>query len=118
MLLVAMMIKDVSLVAMLLRCMTPRAVRQTHLVDTDTESEPEEDPSKAEESHPLGSRVPLMSEEFEASKPSGTRTISSHSSASSDSTASLSPGHPLTQALPTPTPTRVLFHRRTARMAV
>ncbi|GJY93668.1 putative reverse transcriptase domain-containing protein, partial [Tanacetum coccineum] len=42
----------------------------TQLVDTDTESETEEAPSKAEESHPLGSRVPLMSEEFEASKPS------------------------------------------------
>nr|GFC50506.1 hypothetical protein [Tanacetum cinerariifolium] len=47
-----------------------------------------------------------------------TRTISSHSSASLDSTAPLSPDHPLTHALPTPTPTRVLFHRRTTRMAV
>ncbi|GJW36778.1 hypothetical protein Tco_0059698 [Tanacetum coccineum] len=88
------------------------------LVDTDTESEPEEAPSKVEESHPLGSRVPLMGEEFEASEPSGTRTISSHSSASSNSTTSLSPGHPLTQASPTPTPTRVSFHRRIARMAM
>ncbi|GKA28391.1 hypothetical protein Tco_0714559, partial [Tanacetum coccineum] len=71
-----------------------------------TESEPEEAPSEAEESQPLGSRVPLMSEEFEASEPSGTRTISSHYSASSDSTTPLSPDHPLIQALPTPTPTR------------
>nr|GEY91680.1 hypothetical protein [Tanacetum cinerariifolium] len=31
---------------------------------------PEEAPSEAEESQPLGSRVPLMSEEFKASKPS------------------------------------------------
>nr|GFA10012.1 hypothetical protein [Tanacetum cinerariifolium] len=67
----------------------------------------------AEESHPLCSRVPLMSEEFEASNLSGTRTISSHSLASLDSIALLSPDHPLTQALPTPIPTRISFHRRT-----
>ncbi|GKD37337.1 hypothetical protein Tco_1257544 [Tanacetum coccineum] len=65
------------------------AVRQAQLVDTDTESEPEEAPLEAEDSQPLGSRVPLMSEEFEAFEPSRTRTISSHSSASSDSTAPL-----------------------------
>nr|GEV31204.1 hypothetical protein [Tanacetum cinerariifolium] len=59
------------------------AVRRAQLVDTDTESEPGEAPSKAEESQPLGSRVTLMSEEFKASKPSGTRTISSYSLASS-----------------------------------
>ncbi|GKF51455.1 hypothetical protein Tco_0147922, partial [Tanacetum coccineum] len=75
--------------------------------DTDTESEPEEAPLEAEESQALGSRVPLMSEEFEASEPSGTRTISSHSSASSYSTASLSPDHPLTPVSPTLTPTRI-----------
>ncbi|GJS66131.1 hypothetical protein Tco_0680695 [Tanacetum coccineum] len=85
----------------------------TNYVDSETithangaqNSRLEEAPSKGEESQPLGSRVPLMSEEFEASEPSGTRTISSHSSASLDSTASLSPGHLLTQASPTPTPT-------------
>ncbi|GKE96102.1 hypothetical protein Tco_1580957, partial [Tanacetum coccineum] len=87
------------------------------LVDTDTESDPEEAPSEAEESQPLGSRVPLMSEEFEASEPSGTRTVSSYSPVSSDSTTPLSPDHPLTYVLPTPIPTRVSFHRRTARMA-
>ncbi|GKD01305.1 hypothetical protein Tco_1171579, partial [Tanacetum coccineum] len=43
-------------------------VRQTQLVDTDAESSPEEAPSEAEESQPLGSRVPLMSEEFKASE--------------------------------------------------
>ncbi|GKF78635.1 hypothetical protein Tco_0234203, partial [Tanacetum coccineum] len=85
---------------------------QAQLVDTDTESDPEEAPSEAEESQPLGSRVPLMSEEFEASEPSGTRTISSHSS------APLSLDHPLTHTSPTPTPTRVSFHHRTARMAM
>nr|GEV16990.1 hypothetical protein [Tanacetum cinerariifolium] len=53
------------------------AVRQTHLVDTDTKSNPEEAPSEAEEWEPLGSRVPLMSEEFEASKPSGFKFINS-----------------------------------------
>nr|GEW77112.1 hypothetical protein [Tanacetum cinerariifolium] len=94
------------------------AVRQAQLVDTDTESDPEETPSEGEESQPLGSRVLLMSEKFEASEPSSTRTILSHSLVSSDTTAPLSPDHPLTHASPTPTPTRVLFHRRAARMAV
>ncbi|GJV97792.1 reverse transcriptase domain-containing protein [Tanacetum coccineum] len=90
---------------------------QAYLVDTVTDSESEEAPSEAEESRALGSRVPFMSKEYEASESLGTRTISSRSLASSDSTASLSPDHPLTHASPTPTPTRVLFHRRTARMA-
>ncbi|GJT04056.1 hypothetical protein Tco_0838518 [Tanacetum coccineum] len=58
------------------------------LVDTDTESDLEESPSKI-----------------------GTRTDSSHSSASSDSTTPLSPDHLLTHVLPTPTPARVSFHR-------
>ncbi|GKC66037.1 hypothetical protein Tco_1098635, partial [Tanacetum coccineum] len=70
----------------------------------DTESELEEAPSRTEE--------------FEASEPSNTRITSSHSLASSDSTAPLSPNHPFTQTLPTPTPTRVSFHRRTACMAM
>ncbi|GJU95504.1 hypothetical protein Tco_1320260, partial [Tanacetum coccineum] len=82
--------------------------------DIDTKSKPEEAPLETEDSQPLGSRVPLMSEEFEASEPSGTRTVSSYSSVLSDSTAPLSPDHLLTQA----SPTQVLFHRRTARMAV
>ncbi|GJY90934.1 hypothetical protein Tco_0506130 [Tanacetum coccineum] len=64
---------------------------EAQLVDTDTESEPEVTPSEAKESHPL---------------------------VSSDSTAPLLPDHPLTHASPTPTPTRVLFHHRTTRMAV
>ncbi|GJS56469.1 hypothetical protein Tco_0629831 [Tanacetum coccineum] len=50
------------------------------------------------------------SQEFEASEPSGTRTVSSHSPISSDSTAPLSPDHPLTHVSPTSTPTRVSFH--------
>ncbi|GKC95710.1 hypothetical protein Tco_1161152 [Tanacetum coccineum] len=95
-----------------------RLVIRAKLVDTDIESDLEKDPLEAKESQPLGSRVPLMSEEFEASKPPGTRTVSSHSPVSSDSTAPLSPDHPLTHVSPTPTPTQVLFHRRTARMAV
>ncbi|GJU94461.1 hypothetical protein Tco_1319217 [Tanacetum coccineum] len=57
-------------------------------------------------------------EEFKDSELSGTRTILSHSSASSDSTTPLSLDHPLTQASPTPTPTQVSFHHRIARMAV
>ncbi|GJX88686.1 hypothetical protein Tco_0340700 [Tanacetum coccineum] len=59
-----------------------------------------------------------MSEEFEASEPSGARTISSHSSTSSDSTAPLSPDHPLTYVSPTPTPTRASFYHKTARMTM
>ncbi|GKE16654.1 hypothetical protein Tco_1424231 [Tanacetum coccineum] len=59
-----------------------------------------------------------MSEEFEASDPSGTRTVSSHSTVSSNSTTPLSPDHILTHVSTTPTPTRVSFHRRTARMAM
>ncbi|GJY82953.1 hypothetical protein Tco_0496329 [Tanacetum coccineum] len=89
-------------------------VRHAQLVDTDTESEPKEALSEAGESQPLGSRVPLMSEEFEASEASGTRTISSHSLALLDSTILLSPDHPLTHA----SPTRVSFHRRTAHIAM
>ncbi|GKD53315.1 hypothetical protein Tco_1286702, partial [Tanacetum coccineum] len=94
------------------------AVRQAHLVDTDTESDPEEAPLEVEELQSLGSRVPLMGKEFEAFKPIGIRTNSSRLSASSDSTTPLSPDHPLTHVSATPTPTRALFHRRTARMTV
>ncbi|GJR26149.1 hypothetical protein Tco_1102381, partial [Tanacetum coccineum] len=93
-------------------------VRQAHLVDTDTESEPEEAPSKIEECQPLVFRAPLTDEEFEVLEPSDTRITSSHSSSSSDSITPLSPDPPLTQASPTLTPTRVSFHRRTARMVV
>ncbi|GKF02618.1 hypothetical protein Tco_0029541, partial [Tanacetum coccineum] len=92
------------------------SVRQAQLVDT--ESDPEEAPSEAEELQSLGSRVPLMGEEFDAFEPTCTRTDSSHSSASSDSIAPLSLGHPLTHISPTPTPTRVSFHRRTTRMVM
>nr|GFC47422.1 hypothetical protein [Tanacetum cinerariifolium] len=74
--------------------------------------------SEEEESQPLGSRVPLMSKEFEASKPLGTRIVSSHYLVSSDSTTPLSPDHPIIHVSPTPTPTRVSFHHRTARIAV
>ncbi|GJT44620.1 hypothetical protein Tco_0953335 [Tanacetum coccineum] len=62
------------------------------------------------------SRVP--GEEFVVVEPSGTRSDSFHSSASSDSTAPLSPDHPLTRTSPTPTPTRASFNRRTTRMTV
>ncbi|GJY09737.1 hypothetical protein Tco_0377922, partial [Tanacetum coccineum] len=82
------------------------AVREAHLVVRilNIESKPEEAPSETEE--------------FEASEPSDTRITSLHSSASLDYIAPLSPDHPLTQTSPTPTPTRVSFHHRTARMAV
>ncbi|GKC58170.1 hypothetical protein Tco_1085768 [Tanacetum coccineum] len=91
---------------------------QAQLVDTDTESDLEEAPSEVEESQPLGSRVPLMGEEFEAFEPLDTRTNSSHLSASLDSTTPLSPDHPLTHVSPTPTPIRASFHRRTIHMTV
>nr|GFC72307.1 hypothetical protein [Tanacetum cinerariifolium] len=113
------------------------AVRHAHLVDTNTESgpledlretgipqpllvtaEPKEAPLEIKESLTLVSRAPLTDEEFEASKPLDTRTTSLRSSASSDSTAPLSPDHPLTQVSPTPIPTRVLFHHRTVRMTM
>ncbi|GKE86695.1 hypothetical protein Tco_1560437, partial [Tanacetum coccineum] len=88
-------------------------VGQAHtLAIVDTESELEEAPSEIEESLPLDSRAPLTDEEFEASKPSNTRTTLLHSSSSSDSTTPLSPDHPLTQTSPTSTPTRALFHPR------
>ncbi|GJV78682.1 hypothetical protein Tco_1514552 [Tanacetum coccineum] len=77
-----------------------------------------DDPYVAVRQTQLCSRVPLMGEEFKAIKPSGTRIDSSHSSASLDSTAPLSPDHLLTHISPTPTHTRVSFHRRTAYMAV
>nr|GEV25260.1 hypothetical protein [Tanacetum cinerariifolium] len=99
-------------------CRVIIGVRHAQLVDTDIESDLEEASSEAEESQPLGSRVSLMSLEFEASEPSRARTISSHSLVSLDSIALLSPDHPLTHVSPTPTPTRVLFHRRTVRMVV
>ncbi|GJZ70436.1 hypothetical protein Tco_0633986 [Tanacetum coccineum] len=101
------------------------AVRQAHFVDTDTESEPVKDLRETEaytpatidtESEP--EEAPSETEEFEASNPSDTMITSLHSSASSDSTEPLSPDHPLTQTSPTPTLTRVSFHRRIARMAV
>ncbi|GJV98103.1 hypothetical protein Tco_1549680 [Tanacetum coccineum] len=59
-----------------------------------------------------------MGEDFEAFELIGTRTDSSHSSASSDSTIPLSLDHPLTHVLPSPIPTRVSFHCKTARMVV
>ncbi|GKE04995.1 hypothetical protein Tco_1397013 [Tanacetum coccineum] len=49
---------------------------QAQLVNTDTESDLKEAPSEAEESQPLGSRVPFMSEEFEASEPSEAAALS------------------------------------------
>nr|GEV74936.1 hypothetical protein [Tanacetum cinerariifolium] len=77
------------------------AVRQAHLVDTDTEFGPEEAPSEIEECQPLVPRAPLTDEEFEASEPSDTRITTSHSLASSNSTAPLLHDHLLTQASPT-----------------
>ncbi|GKB62737.1 hypothetical protein Tco_0918923, partial [Tanacetum coccineum] len=99
------------------------AIRQACLVETDTESDPFEDPidtETPESPHTIASPTPLPdstppachAEESEDSDTSGAR------STSSDSTETLSPDHPLTHTSPTPTPTRTLFHRKTARMTV
>ncbi|GKC48847.1 hypothetical protein Tco_1071592, partial [Tanacetum coccineum] len=107
---------------------------QTHLVDTDSESEPFEDVRETKELQPLAVRTtpppsdntptspnptavsPLTDEEFEASEPSNTRITLSHSTASSNSTTPLSPDHPLAQT--SPSPTRVSYYYGTARMVV
>ncbi|GJW63569.1 hypothetical protein Tco_0115453 [Tanacetum coccineum] len=96
------------------------AIRQACLVETDTESEPFEDFIETETPHTVASPTLLLDstppachvEELEDSNTSGAR------STSSDSTTPMSPDHPLTCTLPTPTPTRASFHHRTARMTV
>ncbi|GKA17323.1 hypothetical protein Tco_0697160 [Tanacetum coccineum] len=99
------------------------AIRQTYLVETDTESEPFEGPIETEtpeSPHTVASPTSLPNstppachvEESKDSDTSGAR------STSSDSTAPLSPDHPLTRTSPTLTPTRASFYRRTARMTV
>ncbi|GJW79376.1 hypothetical protein Tco_0141058 [Tanacetum coccineum] len=76
---VATLVEDVYWVVMLCSALCPESLgRQAQLVNTDTESDPKEAPSKAEEFQSL---------------------------ASSNSTTSLSHDHPLTHASPTPTPT-------------
>ncbi|GJV93035.1 reverse transcriptase domain-containing protein [Tanacetum coccineum] len=97
--------------------------RQAYLVETDIESEPFEDPIETEtpeSPHTLASPTSLPyntppachARDLEDSNTSGAR------STSLDSTAPLSPDHPLTRTSPTHTPTRASFHRRTARMTV
>ncbi|GKE21156.1 hypothetical protein Tco_1432668 [Tanacetum coccineum] len=89
------------------------AIRKAYLVETDTESEPFEGPveTKTPESpHTIASLTSLPDstppachvEESEDSDTSGAR------STSSDSTAPLSPDHPLTHTSPTPTPTHFI----------
>nr|GEY49943.1 hypothetical protein [Tanacetum cinerariifolium] len=94
------------------------AVRQAHLVDTDTESGPVKD-LRETEFEP--EEAPSETKKFEASEPLDTRITSSHSSNSLDSNAPLSPDHPLTQTSPAPTatpiPTRVSLHRKTIHIA-
>ncbi|GJY55445.1 hypothetical protein Tco_0454560 [Tanacetum coccineum] len=79
------------------------AVRHAHLADTDTKSGLVEDLKEIEDHTPITvnteskpEEAPSETKEFEASKPSDTRITSSHSLASSDSIAPLSPNHPLT----------------------
>nr|GEV70804.1 hypothetical protein [Tanacetum cinerariifolium] len=110
-------------------------VGQAHTTATrDTESELEEAPSETEDFEPLATRItplssdhtptssdltpvsPLTDEEFEASKPSDTRTTSTHYIDPLDSTTPSSPDYLLTQT--SPTLTRVSYYHSTARMVV
>ncbi|GJU62056.1 hypothetical protein Tco_1243891 [Tanacetum coccineum] len=85
------------------------AIRQTYLVETDTESEPFEDlETETPESPHIVAPLACHDEESEGSGTSDAR------STSSNSTAPLSPDHPLTHA----TPVLVPSLPRTARMAV
>nr|GFA17243.1 hypothetical protein [Tanacetum cinerariifolium] len=84
------------------------AIRQAYLVGTNTESEPFKGKARSPES-PYNVAPPTCHvEELEGSGTSGAR------STSSNSTAPLSPDHPLTHT----TPVLVPSLRRTARMAV
>ncbi|GKE85057.1 hypothetical protein Tco_1558799, partial [Tanacetum coccineum] len=100
-----------------------KAIRQACFVKIDTESEPSEDPIDTEtpnSPHAVasptllpGSTLPTChTEESEDSVMSDAR------STSLDSTTPLSPDHPLTRTLPTPTLTRDSFQRRTARITM
>nr|GEZ22653.1 hypothetical protein [Tanacetum cinerariifolium] len=85
------------------------AIKQAYLVGTDTESEPFEDPeSETPESPHIVAPPTCHVEESESSGTFGAR------STSSDSTAPLSPDHPLTQT----TPVLVPILRRTPGVAV
>ncbi|GJR15017.1 hypothetical protein Tco_0797669, partial [Tanacetum coccineum] len=85
------------------------AIRQAYLDGSDTESEPFKDPVETETLESLpDSTPPIYHVESEGSDTSGVR------STSSDSTAPLSPDHPLTHT----TPALVPILRRTARMAM
>nr|GEV29205.1 hypothetical protein [Tanacetum cinerariifolium] len=97
----------------------------------DTESEPEEAPSKTKKFQPPSTRTsplsrdhtptspdytpdtPLTDEESEPTEATKTRTTSP-----SDSTTPLSFNHPLTQITPTLTLSRPLYYCKTVRMAV
>nr|GEX25494.1 reverse transcriptase domain-containing protein [Tanacetum cinerariifolium] len=96
-----------------------KAIRQAYLVGTDTESEPFEDPVETEtpkSPHTVASPTSLLDstpptcrvKESKGSDTSGAR------STSSNSTAPLSPDHPLTHS----TPTLVSILCKTARMVV
>ncbi|GKE15542.1 hypothetical protein Tco_1423119 [Tanacetum coccineum] len=96
------------------------AIRQACLVETDTESEPSEDPidtETPESPHAVASPTPLPDSTPPAchTKESEDSDTSDARSTSSDSTAPLSPDHLLTCTSPTPTPTRASFHYKTTR---
>ncbi|GKC83493.1 hypothetical protein Tco_1139210 [Tanacetum coccineum] len=114
MLLVAMLIKDVSL--------------QTHLADTDTESGSVKDIREKKIPQPLL----LVPSAIPSSDDLHLRVGRAHTPATVDPECepevapskiedfngfhrTTNPDHPLTQVSPTPTPTRVSYHRRTHR---
>nr|GEY57624.1 hypothetical protein [Tanacetum cinerariifolium] len=84
------------------------AIRHAYLVGTDTESEPFEGKDRTPKSSHIVAPPACHVEESKGSCTSGAR------STSSDSTAPLSPDHPLTHI----TPALIPILRRTARMAV
>ncbi|GKE49862.1 hypothetical protein Tco_1481120 [Tanacetum coccineum] len=94
------------------------AIRQAYLVGTDTESKPFEGEGEAPElSHTVVSPTSLpdsIPPTCHVEESEGRSDTSGARSTSLDSTAPLSPDHPLTHT----TPTLVLVLRRTARMAV
>ncbi|GJS21507.1 hypothetical protein Tco_0450139 [Tanacetum coccineum] len=93
-------------------------VRQAYTpIATDIESEPFEDPIEAEETQPLSPRVAPLSPEYPPASPDYTpdtphsyeesvpiEASKTRIASPSDFTSPLSPDHPLTKTLPTPTP--------------
>ncbi|GJS61481.1 hypothetical protein Tco_0656265 [Tanacetum coccineum] len=110
----------------------PKEVEKAYRpTDTDTKSEPFEDPIEIEEPQslpitstpiPLPDYTPATPHTEEESKPIEaywTRVVSLHSTTLPlESTSPLSPDHLLTQTSPTLAPPRAFYYRNTARMTI